>query len=159
MRTLLLIATASLFTCAQTYAQGRGQMRAAPAEPGLECFAQMAAPEYPATALQEDVTGTVWTHIALTPQATVGKIDTQVVSAYSAGEKLLVPAVEKAIHASTFKPNCAGKTVFVAFRYQEDGQAVANPHPEFRKEPPNVAWIESHPPLNTAPVHSATARR
>ena len=159
MRTLLLIATTSLFTCAQVYGQGRGQMRAAPAEPGLECFAQMATPEYPPAALHDDITGTVWTHIALTPKATVGKIDTQVVSAYSEGEKLLVPAVEKAIHASTFKPDCAGKTVFVAFRYEEDGRAVADPHPEFREEPPNVAWIESQPPLNTAPPHPATARR
>ncbi|HLG97997.1 MAG TPA: energy transducer TonB [Bryobacteraceae bacterium] len=134
-------------------------MRSSPPQPGLECFAQMATPDYPEAALHKDVTGTVWTHITLTPQATVSKIDAQVVSAYSDGEKLLVPAVEKAIHASTFKPDCAGKTVFVAFRYEEDGQAVADPHPQFRKEPPNVAWIESQPPLNTAAAHQVTARR
>lgn len=159
MRVLFVVAVVSVLTCAQVMAQGRGQMRAAPPEPGLECFAQMSTPEYPKTALHEDVTGTVWTTINLTPQDTAGKIDTRVVSAYSDGEKLLVPAVEKAIHSSTFKPDCAGKTVFVAFRYELDGVAVANPQPTSRKEPPNVVWIESQPPLMATSGQHASARR
>ena len=133
-------------------------MRAAPPQPGLECFAQLSTPEYPPAALHEDVTGTVWTHISLTPQDTVGKVDTQVVSAYSDGAKLLDPAVEKAVHSSTFKPDCAGKTVFLAFRYEEDGQAVADPQATVKQEPPNVVWIESHPPLPTPAAHRTTAR-
>jgi hypothetical protein len=159
MRILIVVAVASVLNCVPGMAQGRGQMRAAPPEPGLECFAQAPKPEYPETALHEDVTGTVWTTITLTPQDTVGKVDTRVVSAYSDGEKLLVPAVEKAIHAATFKPECAGKTVHVNFRYQIDGVAVANPQPTDRQEPPNVVWIESQPALTTEPAHHTTARR
>ena len=159
MRILIVVAAASVLSGVPVMAQGRGQMRAAPPEPGLECFAHPPQPEYPQTALHEDITGTVWTTISLTPQNTAGKIDTRVVSAYSDGEKLLVPAVEKAIQASTFKPDCAGKTVHVDFRYQIDGAAVANPQPTDRSEPPNVVWIESQPPVMTAVAHHATARR
>ena len=159
MRILLGVAVASVLTCVQVKAQGRGQMRAAPPEPGLECFAQMSTVEYPPAALREDVTGSVWTTISLTPQDTPSKIDTRVVSAYSDGEKLLVPAVEKALRSSTFKPDCAGKTVYVTFRYQIDGAAVANPQAESRKEPPNVVWIESQPPLVTAARQHTSARR
>lgn len=149
MRVLFVVAVVSILTRVSVMAQGRGPLRTEPPEPGLECFAQMSTPEYPLAALHEDVTGTVWTTINLTPQNTAGKIGTRVVSAYSDGEKLLAPAVEKAIHSSTFKPDCAGKTVFVAFRYELDGVAVANPQPTSRKEPPNVVWIESQPPLTT----------
>lgn len=156
MRTLFVVSVAAVLTCAQVKAQGRGQMRAAPPEPGLECFAQVSTPEYPPAALQEDITGTVWTTITLTPQDTIGKIDTRVVSAYSSGEKLLAPAVEKAIRSSTFKPDCAGKTVSVAFRYQIAGQAVANPQPTSTKEPPNVVWIESQPPMRTSGRHASS---
>ena len=150
MRILFVVSVASVLLCGQLNAQGRGQMRAAPPEPGLECFAQMSTPEYPPAALQEDVTGTVWTTTTLTAQDTIGKIDTRAVSAYSNGEKLLVPAVEKALRASTFKPDCAGKNVSVAFRYQISGEAVANPQPTSTKEPPNVVWIESQPPMRTS---------
>ncbi len=157
MRSLFFIAVVSALACVPMMAQGRGQMRAAPPQPGLECFAQMSTVDYPQAALREDVTGTVWTTINLTPQDTVGKIDTRVVSAYSDGEKLLVPAVDKAIRSSTFKPDCAGKNVFIAFRYEIDGQAVANPQPQEKKEPPNVVWIESHPP--TPAAHHTVAHR
>ena len=159
MRILLVVAVASVLTCVSVKAQGRGQMRAAPPEPGLECFAQMSTVEYPPAALHEDVTGSVWTTISLTPQDTIGKIDTRVVSAYSDGEKLLVPAVEKALRSSTFKPDCAGKTVYATFRYQIEGAAVANPQPASTKEPPNVVWIESQPPLMTAAGQHTSARR
>jgi hypothetical protein len=158
MRTVLVVSIASLFVCVPAEAQVGRQMRAAPPEPGLECFAQLSMPQYPPEALREDVSGTVWTNVKLTPQDTVADIDTRVVSAWSDGTKLLDPAVEKAIRASTFKPDCAGKTVFVAFRYELDGQAVANPQPATRKDPPNVVWIESQPPLMAAAAHHVTAR-
>ncbi len=159
MRILLVVAVASVLACIQALAQGRGQMRASPPEPGLECFAQMSNVDYPSAALHRDVTGSVWTTISLTPQDTIGKIDTRVVSAYSDGERLLVPAVEKALRSSSFKPDCAGKTVYVTFRYQIDGAAVANPQPESRKEPPNVVWVESQPPLMTGAGQHTRASR
>ncbi len=101
------------------------------------------------TALHDRVDGSIWTTIQLTPQATVEKVDTQVVSAYSAASKLLAPAVEKAVRASTYKSSCAGKAVHVAYRYAVAGAQVANPQVSTREEPPNVVWIESQPPLMT----------
>jgi hypothetical protein len=100
-------------------------------------------------ALRENVDGTIWTTTHLTAQSTIEKIDTEVVSAYSAANKLLAPAVEKALRASTFKSSCAGKSVHVAFRYTVAGARIANPTPSVRDEPPNVVWIESQPPLAT----------
>jgi hypothetical protein len=158
MRTLFAVATASLLlTSMQAYAQ-RGPMRAAPPRPGLECFDQMTTPVYPQVAMHGLVTGTVWTTIHLNPQAMVDKVDTQVVSAYSAGTNELAPAVEKAVRASKFKSSCAGKNVFVAFRYEMDGQAVPNPHVMAKKDPPNVVWIESRPPAMMAKSSSSKAR-
>ncbi len=107
------------------------------------------------TALEKNVDGSVWTTIQLGPQASVEKVDTQVVSAYSDANKLLVPAVEKAVHATRFKSDCAGKTVFIAFRYQEAGAPVADPKPTSTQDPPNVVFIDSHPPL----AKTSTTRR
>ena len=157
MRTTFVLAIASFLTAIPAEAQLGRQMRSAPPEPGLECFAQMTMPAFPQEALREDVDGTVWTTISLTPQDAVGKIDAQVVSAYRDGTKLLEPAVEKAIRESTFKPECEGKTLHVAYRYQIDGVRVANPQPETKKEPPNVVWIESQPPLVAETPHHATS--
>lgn len=158
MRTVFALAIASLFACIQADAQAGRQMKAAPPEPGLECFAQLTMPQYPPEALNEDVSGTVWTTIKLTPQDTIADIDTRVVSAWGNGSKLLDPAVEKAIRASAFKQDCAGKTVHVAYRYELDGQRVANPKPVTKEDPPNVVWIESQPPLTTASSHHVTGR-
>ena len=161
MRTLLGVAVASLLMSIPVKAQrgGRGQQQAAaPPRPGIECFEQLTTPEYPQAALKERVDGSVWTTIQLSAQGAVDKVDTQVVSAFSEGARLLAPAVEKAVRASKFKSECAGKTVFVAFRYQEAGAAVPDPKVTSSKEPPNVVWIESQPPLETAAKSKPAAK-
>src|SRR5579872_3969613 len=76
---------------------------------GLACFANLATPEYPSAALEAHVDGSVWTTTHVSPQGAVEKIETQVVSAWGEGPKLLTPPVEKAIRAAKPKPECAGK--------------------------------------------------
>jgi hypothetical protein len=112
---------------------------------GLACFENLSAPEYSQKALQAHVDGSVWTWTHVSPQGTIEKIDTQVVSAWGDGPELLTPAVEKAIHAAKIKPECAGKTVWVVFSYQLHGEATANPKITSRTESPNIIDIESQP--------------
>src|SRR5690349_2926402 len=70
---------------------------------GLACFENLATPEFPQAALQAHVDGSVWTTTHVSPQGTVDKIETQVVSAWSDGPKMLTPPVEKAIRAAKIK--------------------------------------------------------
>ena len=126
---------------------GRGQAAApppAPPNPGFECFANVETPEFPQSALLARVDGTVYAFIQVTPQGAADKIETEVASAWADGPKLLTPAVEKAIHASKFKPECAGKTVAVVYRYDLLGEAVAKPMVKTRTEG-NILFIDSQP--------------
>ena len=111
---------------------------------GLACFENLATPEFPKTALQAHVDGSVWTYTQATPQGAIDKVETQVVSAWGDGPKLLTPPVEKAIRAAKVKPECAGKTVSVVFRYQLFGEATPNPKIKTRTDG-NIMYIESQP--------------
>jgi hypothetical protein len=105
--------------------------------------------------LHEHVDGSVWTWVQVTPQGTAGKVDTQVVSAWSAGSKLLVPPVEKAVHEAKIKASCEGKTVPVVFRYELHGNPMANPKVTSRREAPDIVWIESQPATTETASRSA----
>jgi hypothetical protein len=107
-------------------------------------------PDFPAAALQAHVDGTLWLSIHLTAQAGVDKIDTQVTSAWGTAKTLLTPPVEKAVRASTFKMDCAGKTVDVVYRYELHGDPVASPKPTTRMDAPNIMYIESQPGIKVA---------
>jgi Gram-negative bacterial TonB protein C-terminal len=136
---------------------GRGQAAQPPppADPGFECFAHIETPEFPRSALQAHVDGTVYIRVQVTPQGAPDKIDTTVASSWADGPKLLTPAVEKAVRASTFKPECAGKTVAVVFRYELHGVATVTPKPATRTEY-NIMFIESAP--ETAAGRGAAAK-
>jgi hypothetical protein len=156
MRTLLVIASASLLISQYGRAQQTAATKSQPAtatSSGLECFEHMVTPEFPRAAMEEHVDGSVWTWTQVTAQG-AGRIDTQVVSAYSQGPKLLTPAVEKALKESKFKPDCTGKTVAVVFRYELHGNATAHPKVTSRTDTPDIVYIESQP----AAVTSATAK-
>jgi hypothetical protein len=157
MRILLAIAM-SLLLAQYGFAQqpggrgGRGGRGPAepppPVNPGFECFEHAETPEFPRSALQQVVDGTVWLTLVVTPQGGADRIQTQVTSAWPAASKLLVPAVEKAVLASKLKAECAGKTVAVAFRYEINGNPIASPGVTTRTEP-RVMFIESAPELVT----------
>ena len=140
MRRVLLMAIASIFIPACAYAQ---------ANEGLACYQNLATPEYPKAALRSHVDGSVWTTTHVSPQGTIDKIETQVVSAWADGPKLLAPPVEKAIRAAKIKPDCAGKLVLVVFRYQLYGEAIPNPTVKSTPEPPHMLFIESQPATMT----------
>ena len=167
MRILLAVATTLLIAQYGAAQQaggrgGRGGGRGAPAEPavpvqpGFECFEHAETPDFPHAALQENVTGTVFVTIEVTPQATAGKVDTQVISAWATASKILVPAVEKAVRASKLKQECAGKSVAVAFRYEISGNPIANPAVATRTDS-RLMFLESQPELVTAAQPSKKA--
>ncbi|HLI86117.1 MAG TPA: energy transducer TonB [Bryobacteraceae bacterium] len=143
MRSIVVTAALSLLSTG-LWAQ---QAQQSTATGDFSCFENLPTPEYPAAALQQHVDGSVWTWVQVTPQGTPGKVDTQVVSAWSSGEKLLVPAVEKAVQAAKIKPDCAGKRLSVVFRYELHGQETANPKVTSRREAPDIVWIESQPAI------------
>jgi len=159
MRKLILIALAAALCVQFGIAQqgggkggGKGAGKGGPPAPppppppaGLECFDNLPTPEFPKAALQAKVDGSVWETVQVDAQGGVGKIDTQVTSAYGEGPKLLTPPSDAAVHAAKFKPECNGKTALVVFRYELHGDAVANPQVTSRKEAPYIVWIESQP--------------
>lgn len=126
---------------------GRAQQTSQPASgnDGLTCFENLAAPEYPRAALDAHVNGSVWTWTTVSPQGSIDKVETEVVSAWSQASRMLTPPVEKAIHAAKVKPECTGKKVWVVFRYDLHGDAVPNPKVTTRNDGPNIMWIESQP--------------
>jgi hypothetical protein len=141
-------------------AGGRGQQAApppAPADPGFECFEHVETPEFPRSALQAHIDGTVYVRVQVTPQGAADKIDTQVASSWADGSKLLTPPVEKAVRASKFKSECAGKTVAVVFRYELHGGAVASPKATTRTEF-NIMFIESAPETASTAKGGASAK-
>lgn len=159
MRILLLIATSLLIAQygAAQQAGGRGGRggRGGPAEPAVpvkpsfECFEHVETPEFPHAALRENVTGTVYVTLDVTPQGTADKLESHVTSAWPTASKLLVPAVEKAVRASKLKQECAGKSVEIAFRYEIGGNPVANPSTTTRTES-RLMFLESQPEMVTA---------
>ena len=169
MRTLLVVAAALLiaqYGNAQPAAGrgggrgaggGRGQQAATPAplpDPGFECFDHAETPDFPQSALQAHVDGTVYIWVHLTAQASVDKIDNQIASSWKDGPAMLLPAVEKAVRASKFKSDCAGKTVAVVYRYSLVGAPIAAPKPTTKTES-NIMYIESQPETKAAAVRSA----
>lgn len=143
MRTLFVVATASLLLPA--YGSAQQARQAATVQSGMECVEHLATPDFPKAALEAHVDGSVWTWTLVTPQGAADKVRTQVVSAWSHGPQLLTPPVEKALKETKFKPDCAGKTVAVVFRYELHGEPTANPKVTSRTEPPNLVYIESQP--------------
>lgn len=129
---------------------GRGPVEPPPPpKPGFECFDHVETPEFPRAALQQHVDGTVWVTLDVTAQGTPDKIHSEISTAWAAGEKLLVPAVEKAVRASKFKSSCAGKSVAVVYRYDLVGDAVANPSATTKSDA-RIMYIESAPELAAA---------
>lgn len=114
---------------------------------GLACFANLTAPEFPMTALQAHVDGSVWVTVQVGPSGAVDKIDSRVVSAWADGPKLLTAPVEKAIRAAAFKPACYGKSVSAVFRYQLSGEPVAQPKATSNSDGPRIMVIRSQPAL------------
>jgi hypothetical protein len=155
MRKLFLVAITVLISAQLAMAQrgggkggDKGGDKGPPPPPppaGLECFDNLGTPEYPRAALQAKIDGSVWETIQVGPQGALGKVDTQVVSAYADGTKLLTPPADAVIKSAKLKADCAGKTVLVVFRYQLHGDPIANPQVTNRREPPNIIWIESQP--------------
>lgn len=140
MKSVLLIGIALLVS-----APGLSAAAAPDGPSGLACFENLSAPEFPPAALSANIDGSVWTTVQVSPQGTVEKIETQVVSAWSKAAGLLVPPVEKVIRAARVNPQCAGKTVSVVFRYAINGDPTPSPTPTSRTLGTNTMWIESRP--------------
>jgi hypothetical protein len=151
MRRALFIAVAALLASVHARAQQTTQPASemTSGTDGLACFENLGTPEYPKKALQENVDGSVWTWTQVSAQGTIDKIETQAVSAWGQGEKLLTPPVENAIRAAKIKSECAGKKVSVVFRYQLHGDATSDPKVASKTEAPNIMDIESQPTTKT----------
>ena len=151
MRRVLFIAVAALLASVHATAQQTTQpaFETTSGSDGLACFENLGTPEYPENALQEHLDGSVWTWTQVSPQGTIDKIETQVVSPWGQGERLFTPLVEKAIRAAKIKSECAGKKVSVFFRYQLHGEATDNPKVTSKTEAPHIMDIESPPATKT----------
>jgi len=151
MRSYLSIALAAFLTSMIGSAQqsSSGQQTSQYSGEGLACFENLATPEFPSAALQAHVDGTVWTTTHVNSQGMVERVDSQVVSAWADGPKMLTPPVEKAIRAAKIKSECAGKEVPVVFRYELHGEATQTPKVTSRTEG-NIIYIESQPALTTS---------
>jgi hypothetical protein len=160
MRSILFLAVAALLTSVQARAQQPSQAasQATSGTDGLACFENLTAPEFPKDALQAHVEGSVWTWTSVNSQGTVDKVDSQVVSAWGEAPKLLTSPVEKAIRAAKIKPECAGKTVSVVFRYHVYGEATTAPKVTSRTEAPNIMDIESQPAKTAAATAKVPSR-
>ena len=124
-----------------------------PSVPGFDWLPERVdPPEFPESALQSRVDATVWATFEVTPRAAPDKVEIEVVSAWNNGSTLFAPAVEQTIRASKFKPECAGKTVAVVYRYELRGEAIAAPKVTQRADA-RVMYLESQPLLaRSAPV-------
>jgi Gram-negative bacterial TonB protein C-terminal len=149
MRSVLFVAASGFMISVSANAQRASTPPPAP-NPGLACFENLSMPEYPKAALQAHIDGSVWTTTQVSAQGTIDKIDTQVVSAWHDGPKLLTPPVEKAIRSAQIKSECDGKAVSVVFRYELHGTAEQNPKVTSRTEAPNIMYIESQPESQNA---------
>ncbi len=154
-RSVLFIALAVLLASVPASAQQKQQAPPPATNDGLACFENLSAPEYPKSALEAHVDGSVWTWTEANAQGAPDKVDTQIVSAWSDGAKLLTPPVERAIRAARIKPGCAGKKVSVVFRYQLHGESTANPQVTSRIDQPNIIYIESQPEAPATAVSKA----
>jgi hypothetical protein len=65
--------------------------------------------------------------------------------------------VEKAVRASKFKSECAGKKVSVVFRYDLHGEPVAKPNVTTKTEA-NIMYIDSQPASAVAVKSAAPAK-
>jgi hypothetical protein len=148
MRRLFSIALTSLWVAA--FASGQAASPQATTDLGLKCFENLQTPEFPKSALQARVDGSVWSWAHVNAQGAIEKVDTQVVSAYSTGPKFLTAPVEQVLKSAKVRPECNGKVVSVVFRYQLHGEATQNPKVTTRTEGANLMWIESQPELASA---------
>ena len=147
MRGVLFIAVAALLASVHARAQQTSQpaIQTTSVTDGLACFENLAMPEYRRNALQAHVDGSVWTWTQVNAQGIVDKIGTHVVVTWGDGPKLLMPAVEKAIHTAKIKPERAGKTISLVFRYQPHRDATIDPKVTSRNEAPKIMYIGSQP--------------
>lgn len=155
MRTAFFIAISALFVSTSV----RAAQPPDPSAEGLSCFVNLGTPDYPKAALDSHVDGAIWTWIHVNKQGVPEKIDADVVSAWSSGKELLTPAVEKAIRAAKFKPECDGKTVWAVFQYQFYGEATPQPKISATDEGPNFMVISSEPNPVVRPARNNSFRR
>lgn len=150
MNRILWIAIPAVLISSNVWAQQKTTPPAAPTNDGLACFENL-TPEFPKAALEAHIDGSIWTWTTVSQQSKIEKVYNEVVSAWMTdSQKFLVPAAEKAIHAAQVKPECAGKKVWVVFRYALHGNPVPSPKVTTRPDGDHILWIESQP--ETAPV-------
>jgi hypothetical protein len=109
------------------------------ADSNMACVDRLEMPVYPPLANAARITGSVTATVVV---ASDGSLQTQAV-----GHKLLAPAVEKAIRASTFLVTCGGKSVRLVFNFV----LAENLAPDKLSQRvsfgyPNQFWISVPPP-------------
>ena len=153
---ILLLTTIAMLSTIPAGAAEPPKTDAAPE--GLDCFANLTAPEFPMDALRARVDGDAWVNIQVNSGGAIDKVETQVVSAWSSAAKLLTAPVEKAVRAATFKPACYGRTVSTVFRYQLYGDPVANPQATSKADGPRMMLIQSQPAVATNSTAKSAAK-
>ncbi len=115
----------------------------------LDCVQRLEMPGYLRLAIAARIQGTITTSVLLSSTASPQEITTRqegLSEAVTRGLKMLVPSIEQAVKKSTFRSECAGKTVRLVFRFEIKGAFRDNPTESFSFGYPNEFWIAT-PPL------------
>ena len=100
----------------------------------MSCVERLQMPVYPPLARQASIAGTVTTIVALMADGSA-QVDAE-------GHRLLTQAVEKAIKASIFRKECAGKSIKLLFSFVAGGELDPEKLPyRISFGYPNQFWI------------------
>ena len=107
------------------------------AETNMSCVERLQLPLYPRLAQQAGISGRVTVRVAISADGAV--------NVESDGPHLLVPYVERAVGASTFRKTCGGRMVQLVFNFDFD----ENPYKAVSFRYPNEFFITvPHAPVN-----------
>ena len=107
------------------------------------CIERLQVPVYPPLAKMARITETATVSVMLGPDAAIQSISSESVT--QSRKAIFVPAVEKAIRASSFAPGCGGKTVKLVFHFVLGESAPSDHGQDVSFGYPNRFWISVPP--------------
>jgi TonB family protein len=139
-----------------------GQTKASPSEQvdsNIACVERLELPSYPPLAAHAGRQATITASVLLTPQGTVKQVDTKAESSFSQAKSLFDAPVRKVISEARFRPDCAGKTVWLVFHFDLNGGLPVNQRGSTSFGYPSNFWIVSEGVVTQAAEHRSAGQR